>query len=228
MQKNKHFPLDRLVLLMSVLSLWPVIGAEEEAKSALERDPQGWVDIQPGTDLRGWTRVAIPPTNPLGRAQWHVDVPGVLVCDGDGGHEMLRFDRDLTDCIFHVEFRFKPLEAGRKHDYNSGVFIRNSADGVIWHQAQLTMDGGYLFGATPKDGKMKRFKLPPAELRMKPAGEWNMVEVSARGKTLEVWLNGGITCTYPECETAKGYIAVESEGYAVEFRALKLKTIGGP
>src|SRR5580765_6393986 len=130
----------------------------ESGQSALQREPAGWLDIQPESDLKGWTRVAIPSTNALGRAQWHVEAKGILVCDGDGGHEMLRYDRELGDCIFHVEFRFIPV-TGTKSNYNSGVFVRNSAQGEIWHQAQLTMDGGYLFGRTTVNGQPLRIKL---------------------------------------------------------------------
>jgi hypothetical protein len=196
--------------------------AAESGQSTLQREPAGWLDIQTPKDLKGWTRVAIPPTNQLGRAQWHVDAQGLLVCDGDGGHEMLRYDQELGDCIFHVEFRFIPV-TGAKSNYNSGVFIRNSAQGEIWHQAQLTMDGGYLFGRTLVNSQPQRIKLNPTERRMKPAGEWNVLEASAQGKTLTVWLNGGDTCTYDKCDVPRGYVAVESEGYAVEFRNLKLK-----
>jgi hypothetical protein len=219
-----------LVLLLACsmalpLPLAPAQGAESEARSALASEPGGWTDIQPAADLKGWTRVPIPPTNQLGRAQWHVDAATrVLVCDGDGGHDMLRFDRELADCIFHVEFRFVPVTSG-KTNYNSGVFIRNSAEGEIWHQAQLTMDGGYLFGSTPVNGQAKRFRRTPTERRMKPAGEWNTLEATARGKTLSVWLNGAVTSTYAACEVPKGYIALESEGYQIEFRGLKLKEL---
>lgn len=192
--------------------------------SMLEQAPSGWLDIQPGPDLKGWTRVGVPPGHPLGRAQWHVDSPGVLVCDGDGGHEMLQYDREVSDCIFHVEFRFSPM-TGTNQNYNSGVFVRNSADGAVWYQAQLTMDGGFLFGSGPVNGATKRFKLRPTELRMKPAGEWNTVEVTARGNTLTVWLNGAPTCVYCECEMPKGYVALESEGYRIEFRNVKLKEL---
>jgi hypothetical protein len=196
----------------------------EVRQSAWETHSRGWVELQPEPDLKGWTRVPIPPTNHLGRAQWHVDTARhVLICDGDGGHEMLRLDRELRDGIFHVEFRFVPVP-GAEPKYNSGVFLRNSADGTVWHQAQLTMDGGYWFGNSPVSGQLKRFKLPPTERRMKPAGEWNTLETSARGETLQVWLNGAVTCTYPHCEVPKGYLALESEGYRIEFRNLKLKT----
>ena len=196
-----------------------------EAQSALQSDPAGWTDIQPAPELKGWTRVPIPPTNQLGRAQWHLDPTAhLLICDGDGGHDMLRFDRELADCVFHVEFRFPPVTAG-KTNYNSGVFIRNSAEGKVWHQAQLTPDGGYLFGVTPVEGALKRLKLNPTERRMKPAGEWNTIELTARGKELSVWFNGTVTCSWSDCEMPRGYIAVESEGYRIEFRNLKLKEL---
>lgn len=45
----------------------PALGAE--SASALESEPDGWVDILPGADLKGWYRVAVPPTGTLGRQQ---------------------------------------------------------------------------------------------------------------------------------------------------------------
>ncbi len=179
----------------------------------------------PSADLKGWTRVTIPPNKPLGRAQWHLDDSGqVLVCDGDGGHEMLRFDKEFKNCSFHVECRFVPV-TGPKQSYNSGIFIRNSADGTIWHQCQLTMDGGYLFGSTPDGDKNTRFKAPASEKRMEPAGEWNTVEVTAQGSTLIVWFNGAEVSRFTNCGQPTGYIALESEGYAIEFRNLGLKEL---
>jgi len=187
----------------------------------LQTDPSGWMDIQPAPDLKGWARVPIPPTNHLGRAQWHVEGDH-LICDGDGGHDMLRWDRELGDAIFHTEFRFAPTT---NRNYNSGLFIRNSADGGIWHQAQLTANGGYLFGNTLVQGRLQRIKLNPTERRMKPPGEWNTMELTAQGKKLSVRFNGFVTCTYDECEVPRGYIACESEGYRIEFRNLKVKEL---
>lgn len=199
--------------------------ADSESQNETPAARGVWEDIQPRTDLKGWTRVAIPPSHPLGRAQWHVDADrNVLICDGDGGHEMLRYNREFQDCTFHVEFRFIPV-TGTKRDYNSGVFVRNSADGTVWYQAQLTMDGGYLFGSGPVGGQTRHFKLKPQELAMKPAGEWNTVEVTARGNTLTVFLNGRWTCTYEHCDMPKGYVALESEGYRIEFRNVRVKPL---
>ncbi|HEV2210538.1 MAG TPA: DUF1080 domain-containing protein [Verrucomicrobiae bacterium] len=215
-----------LWVLISASSLVIASGAGSISPSLLEQHPAGWTDIQPGPDLKGWTRMTIPPDHPLGRAQWHTaGSEAVLRCDGDGGHEMLRFDRELGDCVFHVEFAFTPV-TGTNRNYNSGVFTRNSAKGDIWYQAQLSMDGGYLFGEGPVEGHLKRFKLKPAEERMNPPGEWNTLELSARGKVLTVWLNGAVTCQYSDCGMPRGYIALEAEGYRIMFRKLKLKELG--
>ena len=54
----------------------------------------------------------------------------------------------------HVEFRFPVVQGEPK--YNAGVFVRTNTDGSIWHQAQATMGGGYLFGNTPVNGVPQR------------------------------------------------------------------------
>lgn len=199
--------------------------AAAELPSALTTAPRGWADVMPPMDLQGWSRVAIPPTNTLGRTQWHLDAAHqLLVCDGDGGHEILRYDRKLTNNIFHVEFRFVPLSEKHPH-YNSGIFIRNSADGTICHQCQLTSDGGYLFGITLVSGQPESFMVQAETRCWKSAVEWNTVEITARGTTLSVWFNGAALSTLEHCEVPAGYIALEAEGYAIEFRNLKLKEL---
>jgi hypothetical protein len=119
-----------------------IAAADDETPSALERDPNGWTDLlaQAGAKLEGWTRGPIPPRGKIGaRSQWSLDATtGILVCQGDGGHEWLRWDKELEDCVFHVEWRFTVVPG--KKGYNSGIYARNSADATVWHQAQ-TGDG---------------------------------------------------------------------------------------
>jgi len=196
--------------------------------SALETDPAGWVDIMPAADLKGWTRVPVPPGDPLGRPQWHVEEGGkVLVCDGDGGHDMLLTEREFGDVIFHFEFRYTKIEG--KAGYNSGAYVRNSADGAIWHQAQFGDGfGGYLFGETPDGNGGKKFFSLDKEIkngRVKPAGEWNTMEITARGNVLTLWANGGVTCAFTACGAPKGRVGVEGEGFRIEFRNLKVKEL---
>jgi Domain of Unknown Function (DUF1080) len=207
---------------------FPGFSADSDSKSALEADPQGWEDILPPSDLKGWYRVPVPPTGKLGRDQWHLDSDRkILVCNGDGGHDMLLLDKELRDGIFHFEFRYTPVEG--KTGYNSGAYVRNSKDGAIWHQAQFgDAKDGFLFGETPgPDGKRKFFSLAKAvkENRVKPAGEWNTFEITARGKVLTLWVNGAVTCEFSECGAPMGRLGLEGEGYRVEFRNLKFKPL---
>ena len=83
----------------------------------------------PVKSFQGWTRVAIPPEKPLDPvAQWKLDKEhGTILCEGDRGHEWLRYDRELTNFLLHVEWRFEKREGWT--GYNSGVFVRNDLDG---------------------------------------------------------------------------------------------------
>ncbi len=213
-----------LVMTASLLCALQVRGAE--TRSALQRDPQGWVDILPPTDLKGCYRVPVPPTGQLGREQWHVEKK-LLICDGDGGHDMLLFDQEIGDAIFHIEFSYTKIEG--KQGYNSGAYVRNSKDGAIWHQAQFgDAKDGYLFGQTlGTAGQKKSFNLSKqvTDMRVKPAGEWNTLEVTAQGKVLTLWVNGAVTCQFEDCGREKGYLGLEGEGYRIEFRNLKVKML---
>jgi hypothetical protein len=184
------------------------------------------VDLYPDNHLGEWTRIAIPPDKPISNiAQWHLDAAArTIVCDGNGGHEWLRYNHELGDFDFKVEWRFTPVAGTTK--YNSGVFFRNNRDGSIWHQAQAGLAGGYIFGVTPVEGAPKRIDLREKmkENRVKAAGEWNLYEIRCEGANCSLAVNGAVVS---EIATAvlHGYIGLESEGYRIEFRSLRLATV---
>jgi hypothetical protein len=204
----------------------------DDEPSSLERDPEGWTDLlaQAGPELKGWIRGPLRSDAKLSdRSQWSLDpATGFLVCQGDGGHEWLRWDKELGDCTFHVELRFTVVPG--KKGYNSGIYARNSADAKIWHQAQTgDGSGGFLFGDTPVNGTIKRFNLSKqqAASRVKPAGEWNVFEITCRGKEMTLWVNGAVANRWLECEAPRGYVGLEAEGYRIEFRNAKVKPLDG-
>lgn len=217
--------LRRLTLIATAaLVLAPVLAAQE--KSLLEREPAGWTKLMPPPDLKGWTRVPIPPT--LGvdpRQQWMVDTAaGTLICNGKGGHEWLKYDKEYGDFVFHVEWRFTPLPQADAR-YNSGIGIRLSPMGEIWHQAQTGPAGAWLFGVDVAGGKLARTNLRDqmVENRVKPAGEWNVMEIYAEGDTLRLWLNGKIVSVWKGCTITRGFLGLEAEGFEIAFRNMQIK-----
>jgi hypothetical protein len=190
------------IVLVLALGLVPGLAAptrnDEPSARALEKDSSGWIDMlaTASPELDGWTRKPVPPDGELNpKSQWSLDpANGTLLCQGDGGHEWLRLDQVLTDYFFHVEWRFTPVPG--KKGYNSGVYVRNSSDGKMWHQAQCgDASGGYLFGETLAAYAMTPFNLQKdvREQRFKPAGEWNTYELTCKGRNVTLWVNGAVT-----------------------------------
>jgi hypothetical protein len=184
------------------------------------------VNLFPADAEAQWKRIAVPPTNPVSQiAQWHIDAAKrTIVCDGNGGHDWLRFNKELGNFTFHVKWRFTPLPGPPK--YNSGIFFRNDAEGNVWHQAQTTPGGGYLFGVTPVDGKLTPFneKKTMTENRIKPAGKWNVYDIRCVGGTCTLAVNG-VEVNSAHVGLEKGYIGLESEGYKIEFKDFKVKEL---
>lgn len=185
------------------------------------------VNLFPADYQAQWTRIAIPPTHPVSDVvQWHIDASKrQILCDGNGGHDWLRFSRELKNFTFHVKWRFTPVTTGNAK-YNSGVFFRNDADGNIWHQAQTSLAGGYIFGVTPVDGKPTSFNLQKEmkENRVKPAGEWNAYDIRCVGDTCTLAVNGEVVNTV-RVGVDKGYIGLEAEGYRIEFKDFKVRQL---
>jgi hypothetical protein len=221
-------PFGIFVILGLVAAALPAGQPQQETPSALETDPKGWLDLLAKGDLSDWKRVAIPPGGKLKeKSPWSYDAATKhLICDGVGIHEILAYNKEFADGIFHVEWRFKKIDD--KKGYNSGVYVRNSADGDIWHQAQVgSKNVGYIFGTTLIDGK--KASIPKNQLkgpqRGKEAGEWNTYEITCKGKTMTLWVNGAVTAIWDSCEVPSGYLGLEAEGWYIEFKNLKFKVL---
>ncbi len=222
-----------------LLSLWvllgPSVGADEPkspARSALETDPKGWMDLFNGKDLKGWKRVPIAPDDKLNaKNPWAVDdKKGLLLCDGVGVKEMLLHETPRSDGIFHVEWRFRKTKD--KVGYNGGVYVRTASDGKVWLQAQvahlekppLVAD---LFGDMLVGGKLQRVQINGSgHKRVRPIGDWNTYEITCQGKSVTVWLNGAVVTTWNDCQVPAGHVGLQAEFFFLEFKNLKFKALG--
>jgi hypothetical protein len=233
----RHIQKTELTMRRLAIFLWcswlmvpSVVG---QTKSALESDGSGWTNLLADKSMKDWVRMPLAG-NPIVRAgsmsdpsPWRLGPSGeILTCDGkNAGHELLRYASELKDFVVHVEYRHVPVEGETR--YNSGVYVRGSLDGTIWHQAQATLPGGFLMMNTLVKGVTQRVNLQKEmkENRVKPAGEWNVYEIRAVGKQITLWVNGAIVNEFNDCEVLSGYLGLEAEGYGVEFRNVQLKRL---
>jgi hypothetical protein len=220
-----------LIFVLWSCSLVPAVSAQ--TKSALESDSTGWINLFADKSLKDWVRGPLSG-NPVVRAgsmddpsPWKLNPSGeILTCNGkNSGHELFRYAPELKDFVVHAEYRFIPAEGETR--YNSGVYVRASIDGKIWHQAQATLPGGFLFMNTLVKGVAQRVTLQKEmkENRIKPAGEWNIYEIRAVGSQISLWVNGAVVSEFNDCEVLSGYLGLEAEGYDVEFRNVQLKRL---
>ncbi len=204
---------------------------KEKGKAGAAAGGQGWIDLMPVADLKGWKRVPIPPDKKLAaKNPWKLADDGkTLICDGVGVKEMLLYDREWKDGVFHVEWRFKKV-AGEP-EYNSGVYVRTAADASVWVQAQVAHTKkpphlGDLFADLLADGKTTRVVVEGSGLKhARPPGEWNTYDVTCKGKTITVSVNGKDATTWNDCPILTGRVGLQAEFFYIEFKNLKFKAL---
>lgn len=192
---------------------------------------EGWLDLFPGKDLSGWKRVPILPDTKLNaKNPWSIDAKSkVLLCDGVDVKEMLLHDREFGDGVFHVEWRFRKIEGDPI--YNSGIYVRTAGDGSTWHQVQVAHTKkppymGDIFGIVDKTKQeTKNFALGDGPKHIRGPGEWNTYEITCKGKTISVAINGVTTATWNECAAPRGHIGMQAEFFFIEFKNLKFREL---
>lgn len=58
-----------------------------------------------------------------------------------------------------------------------------------------------------------------------PPGQWNRYQIRCTGSTIVVRTNGTVSSVTDNCQVLEGAIGFESEGYAIEFRQIRLRLL---
>jgi hypothetical protein len=184
---------------------------------------------------RAQTDAALEPLFDGTLAGWTIenDAP-VSVADGvlriDEARGWLRSNEQYADFSLRAEFRFVD------DDTDSGLFVRAVADGTFgpgWpnnaYQVQLRNPIGE--SRFPPIGGVFRHGKPQGETRFDPddaerlslgTGVWQTLEVDVVGDTLSVKLNGEPLTEALAIENPSGYIGIQAERGAIEFRAIEI------
>ena len=181
--------------------------------SAAAQADAGWATLFDGSNLDNWS--------PIGTANWKL-ADGALVADNGSGFMVSK--NDYGDFSLRAEFW---IEAKA----NSGVFIRctdaSSVSSKTAYEVNIwdtRPEQDYATGAIP--GVAKVDPMPHA------ADKWNLYEITAKGDTLTVVLNGQTTVPgVHDGKFAKGRIALQhakgltDESGIVKFRKVQIKAL---
>ncbi len=179
----------------------PVVAAED-LPSVPDRQPNtltqaeregGWKLLFDGQSLTGWKMYRQKPNN-----SWSVR-DGVLYCKGSTTDKSdLRTDIITEDEFGNFELQIEwKISAGG----NSGLMylVSETAEAAYLTGPEYQMIDDQGFPEKLEDWQKSGANYamhPPAEIRSKPAGEWNHTRVVVQNGKVEHWLNGAKVVEY--------------------------------
>ena len=171
-----------------------------------------------GKDLDGWKTVIREDSDAYSGASTFTVRDSMMHISGNP-FGYIRTEKKFTDYNLHLEWRW----AG-KESVDGGIFNRLQDGDKVWPlgiQLQMTSkDMGVLMGGIPLKGIegpfYKKDRLVE-ESPEKPVGEWNEMDFLCKGGLIKVWMNG-VLVNEAECDVTEGYIGIQSEGGAMDFR----------
>ena len=185
-----------------------------------------------GTNLVGWS--IFVKNNEVEPANFFYVKDGVIETIGKP-NGYLRTEKTYSNYVLHVEWRYpeKPV--------NSGIFLHTTGPDKIWvahYQAQLKHQnagdfivhgegqratlGGVEYVSTEQDKPVIPKMHPSNE---KPAGEWNSYDITCKGDTVEIKVNGLLQNVASNLSATSGSIGLQAEGCKIQFRNLWVEPI---
>ncbi|MDX2035636.1 MAG: DUF1080 domain-containing protein [Isosphaeraceae bacterium] len=203
------------------------IPAAEANAMLASKKSEGFARIDNGKDLSGWS----------GPVENYEVVDGAIRCKpGKGG--TIHHDRNLADFVARVEFKVPP-------GGNNGLAIRYPGEGdtayVGMCELQVLDDSAVKYGRLDKRQYHGSAYGQVAAHRgfQRPVGEWNFQEVTVKGPTIVVELNGNVildadlskvkefmaNSPHPGKDRTEGYFGFAGHGDPVQFRNVSIKSL---
>lgn len=201
------------------------------------------IELFNGKDLSGW--VIEGPTefdNKGNKGPIWVADNGMITCrvNNRKSYGFLRYDKkQFADFVFSLEYRLSEKEMPKQSPCNSGIGIRtgvydpkksDSPPSRAGYEIQL-LDDAMKNPDKHSTGSLYRY-IAPSVKAVKPAPEWNKIEIECKGPRIMVTLNGEkiidvdqTTVEEIKNKPLKGYVCVQNHGGKVDFRNLRVKEL---
>jgi hypothetical protein len=138
----------------------------------------------------------------------------------NGGKGWLRSDKEYSDFILRLQFRFlKPMQ-------NGGVFIRASEEGENWPEQNYEIQVENSRRMAKIWGTDYELNADLAQIVLMRNGGWNEYCIRVVGSWIEVRLNGELVCTSDSLtELTRGYIGLQGENGFHEYRNIMINNL---
>ena len=195
---------------LSTLAAGLVIGAAAfQFSSVASGQSDGWITLLDSTKQGDWTEV--------GKANWAMK-DGALSADKlDGKDPSYLVSKDS-----YKDFQIK-AEFWTDEEANSGIFIRcdtrEKIDAKICYEVNI-----YDKRPDPSYGTGAIVDVAKVTTPIKAGGKWNTYEITAKGSTFDVTLNGVKTVVGgSDSKFPKGRVALQYGQGVVKFRKVEIK-----
>jgi Domain of Unknown Function (DUF1080) len=186
----------------------------QTSQYAAAENHSGWVVLFDGNNLDNWS--------PIGTANWKLDEDGIVMADSGNG--FLVSKNSYKDFELRVEFWLEPRT-------NSGVFIRctdpNSVSGKTSYEVNI-----WDTRPVQKYGTGAIVDVAAVDPMPHAGGKWNVYDITAKGDTFTVILNGQKTVDGAKADKfAAGRIALQhgmgasDDKGVVKFRKVEIKPL---
>ena len=169
--------------------------------------PNGWVALFDGKNTDHFS--------PIGDANWRIE-DGVLVADKATKNSYLVSKQEYGDFQIRAEFWVSD-------DANSGIFIRCTNPNEVGSKNAYEVN---IFDTRPDPsyGTGAIVDVAKVTTPIKAGGKWNTYEITAKGPTFDVTLNGVKTVVDGrDTKFPKGHIALQYGQGVVKFRKVEIK-----
>jgi hypothetical protein len=204
--------------------------SEKDYNLTPEEKAEGYVALFNGRNLDNW----------IGNKQSYVAEDGMIVIkpeNGSGGN--LYTEKEYADFIFRFEFLLTPAA-------NNGLGIRAPLEGDA---AYVGMELQILDNTADVYANLQPYQyhgsvygvIPARRDYLKPLGEWNYEEVSAKGTQIRITLNGTVIVDgdiagsrdngtmdhneHPGLKNKTGHIGFLGHGSIVKFKNIRIKNL---
>jgi hypothetical protein len=193
-----QFSIRAAFMLAVLFSCRPLCAADSPPE-------RSWVSLFNGKDLSGWV--------PMNDGVFFATNGTIHLAKGMG---WLRTERQYTNFIFEAEWR------ALQTNYNSGFFLRAGLEGKpfpteVWQvNLKETALGSFLKGSKT---------VVPSTTPALPLNQWFTFRMELSGRKLVLTVNGARAWEYDNLDAGPGFIGLQAEGKAFDFRNLRVQEL---